>query len=135
MTTATAAIAQHLNVTESIIAKVEEWAHVLFVRFIGRRPRFVSKKVVEMDNAHIAGFKTEIESKKARLAEATTEAKQARLGKVVARMESELVWMTKLPEAVFARLGKATTSASLVDDLRFAVCEYELATGNLLPRP
>ena len=47
MTTATAAIASHLNIAESIIASVEEWAHVLFVRFIGRRPRFVSKKVVE----------------------------------------------------------------------------------------
>lgn len=45
MTTATAAIAQHLNVAETIIASVEEWAHVLFVRFVGRRPRFVSKKV------------------------------------------------------------------------------------------
>jgi hypothetical protein len=49
MTTATAAIASHLNIAETIIASVEEWAHVLFVRFIGRRPRFVSKKVVEMD--------------------------------------------------------------------------------------
>ena len=45
MTTAATAIAQHLNVAESLIAKIEEWAHVLFVRFIGRRPRFVSKKV------------------------------------------------------------------------------------------
>ena len=43
-----AAIANHLNVAESIIAAVEEWAHVLFVRFIGRRPRFVSKRVIDM---------------------------------------------------------------------------------------
>jgi len=49
MTTATAAIANHLSIAESIIASVEEWAHVLFVRFIGRRPRFVSKKVVEVE--------------------------------------------------------------------------------------
>jgi hypothetical protein len=48
MTTATAQIANHLNIAESVIASVEEWAHVLFVRFIGRRPRFVSKKVVEV---------------------------------------------------------------------------------------
>jgi hypothetical protein len=48
MTTATAAIANHLNIAEAIIASVEEWAHVLFVRFVGRRPRFVSKKVVKM---------------------------------------------------------------------------------------
>lgn len=48
MTTATAAIANHLNIAEGIIASVEEWAHVLFVRFIGRRPRFVSKKVMKV---------------------------------------------------------------------------------------
>lgn len=48
MTTATAAIANHLNIAEAIITEVQEWAHVLFVRFVGRRPRFVSKKVVEV---------------------------------------------------------------------------------------
>jgi hypothetical protein len=47
MTTATAAIANHLNIAEDIITEVQEWVHVLFVRFVGRRPRFVSKKVVE----------------------------------------------------------------------------------------
>ena len=47
MTTATAAIASHLNIAETIIAEVQEWAHVLFVWFVGRRPRFVSKKVME----------------------------------------------------------------------------------------
>jgi hypothetical protein len=50
MTTATAAIANHLNIAESIISSVEEWAHVLFVRFVGRRPRFVSKKVTKMES-------------------------------------------------------------------------------------
>lgn len=45
MTTATAQIASHLNIAETIIATVEEWAHVLFVRFTIGRPRFVSKKV------------------------------------------------------------------------------------------
>lgn len=43
----TAAIAQHLNITESAIVRIEEWANVLFVvcRRIGAR--FVSKKIVE----------------------------------------------------------------------------------------
>lgn len=50
MTTAITAIANHLNIAEAIIASVEEWAHVLFVRFIGRRPRFVSKKIIVEDN-------------------------------------------------------------------------------------
>lgn len=40
-----AAIAQHLNIPESMIASIEEWAHVLFVRFISGRTRFVFKKV------------------------------------------------------------------------------------------
>lgn len=44
----TAAIAQHLNIAESAIVRIEEWAKVLFVvcRRIGAR--FVSKKVVDM---------------------------------------------------------------------------------------
>jgi|GEM_PF-3347113 len=45
-----AAIAQHLNIAEQAIAKVEEWAHVLFVRFTSGRPQFVSKKVVKMES-------------------------------------------------------------------------------------
>lgn len=48
-TAAITAIANHLNIAESIIASIEEWAHVLFVRFIGRRPRFVSKKIIVED--------------------------------------------------------------------------------------
>ena len=42
-------IAQHLNILESAIAQVEEWANVLFVRFIKGSPRFVSKKVKEKE--------------------------------------------------------------------------------------
>lgn len=48
MTTATA-IANHLNIVESAIAQVEEWASVLFVRFVKGSPRFVSKKVKEQE--------------------------------------------------------------------------------------
>lgn len=50
MTTANAQIAQHLNIVESAIKEVQEWAHVLFVKFVSGRPRFVSKKVVKQEN-------------------------------------------------------------------------------------
>lgn len=43
-----AAIATKLNVLESAIVRVEEWAHVLFVVVKGLGARFVSKKVVEL---------------------------------------------------------------------------------------
>lgn len=43
-----AAIATKLNVLESAIIRVEEWAHVLFVVVKGLGARFVSKKVVEL---------------------------------------------------------------------------------------
>jgi len=39
------AIAQHLNIAESAITRVEEWASVLFVVVRGLGARFVSKKV------------------------------------------------------------------------------------------
>ena len=39
------AIANHLNILESAIVRVEEWAHVLFVVAAGIGGRFVSKKV------------------------------------------------------------------------------------------
>jgi len=41
-----AQIAQHLNVAESAITRVEEWVNVLFVVVKGLGARFVSKKVV-----------------------------------------------------------------------------------------
>lgn len=44
--TNTAAIATKLNVIESAIVRVEEWANVLFVVVKGLGARFVSKKVV-----------------------------------------------------------------------------------------
>jgi hypothetical protein len=47
MNAATAAIAKHLNVAESAIVRVEEWATVLFAVVKGIGARFVSKKVVE----------------------------------------------------------------------------------------
>lgn len=43
-----AQIASHLNVAESAILRVEEWAHVLFAVVKGLGARFVSKKVVEV---------------------------------------------------------------------------------------
>jgi hypothetical protein len=45
--TNTAAIATKLNVLESAIVRVEEWANVMFVVVKGLGARFVSKKVVE----------------------------------------------------------------------------------------
>lgn len=42
-----AAIANHLNVAESAIVRVEEWATVLFAVVKGIGARFVSKKIVE----------------------------------------------------------------------------------------
>lgn len=42
------AVASHLNVAESLITEVQEWAHVLWVRFTSGRPQFVSKKVKMM---------------------------------------------------------------------------------------
>jgi hypothetical protein len=46
MTTA-AAIANHLQIAADLITEIQEWASVLWVRIMGRRPRFVSKKVTE----------------------------------------------------------------------------------------
>jgi hypothetical protein len=42
--TTTAAIATKLNVLESAIVRIEEWAHVMFVVVKGLGARFVSKK-------------------------------------------------------------------------------------------
>lgn len=41
------AVANHLNIAESLISEIQEWASVLWVRFVSGRPRFVSKKVVK----------------------------------------------------------------------------------------
>lgn len=42
------AIAQHLNILESAIVRIEEWAKVLFVVVRGVGGRFVSKKVAKV---------------------------------------------------------------------------------------
>ena len=42
-----AQIAQHLNIAESAILEIQEWARVLWVRVRGIGARFVSKKVVK----------------------------------------------------------------------------------------
>lgn len=44
-----AAIAQHLNILESAIVRVEEWSKVLFVVAKGIGARFVSKKVKQVE--------------------------------------------------------------------------------------
>lgn len=44
-----AAIAQHLNIAESAIIRIEEWANVLFVVCRKLGARFVSKKVLKME--------------------------------------------------------------------------------------
>jgi hypothetical protein len=52
--TNTAAIATKLNVLESAIVRVEEWANVLFCVVKGLGARFVSKKVVEVKKLNLA---------------------------------------------------------------------------------
>lgn len=52
--TNTAAIATKLNVLESAIVRIEEWASVMFVIVKGLGARFVSKKVVEVEMAATA---------------------------------------------------------------------------------
>lgn len=44
-----AAIAQHLNVTESAIVRVEEWSNVLFAVIKGIGGRFISKRIAKME--------------------------------------------------------------------------------------
>jgi hypothetical protein len=44
-----AVIAQHLNVAESAIVRVEEWANVIFAVVRGLGARFVSKRVTKME--------------------------------------------------------------------------------------
>lgn len=45
---AVTAIAKHLNVLESAIVRVEEWANVMFAVVRGVGARFVSKRVVKV---------------------------------------------------------------------------------------
>jgi hypothetical protein len=47
------AIAQHLNIAESAIVRVEEWANVMFAVVRGLGARFVSKKVVKKMSGNI----------------------------------------------------------------------------------
>lgn len=57
MNTATAAIANHLNVAASAIVEVQEWARVLWVRVKGLGARFVSKKVAAVDSVTYKNIK------------------------------------------------------------------------------
>jgi hypothetical protein len=45
----TTAIAQHLNIASQAIIEIQEWAQVIWVKFVGGC-RFVSKKVIKMSN-------------------------------------------------------------------------------------
>lgn len=54
------AIAQHLNVTEEAILRVEEWASVIFTVVRGLGARFVSKKVVKMDLPKLEGTEKQV---------------------------------------------------------------------------
>ena len=57
----TTAIAQHLNVLESAITEVQEWARVLWVRVKGIGCRFVSKKVVKVVEVKMFDLEAELE--------------------------------------------------------------------------
>jgi hypothetical protein len=43
-------VSEFLKVSQELITEVREWANVLWVRVQGLRPRFVSKKVIKMEN-------------------------------------------------------------------------------------
>jgi hypothetical protein len=43
-------VSEFLNVAQELVTEVREWASVLWVRVTGFRPRFVSKKVIKMEN-------------------------------------------------------------------------------------
>lgn len=60
---ATTAIANHLNIAESMISEIQEWAKVLWVRFVSGRPRFVSKKVVKVMPLSFDSFRESVASK------------------------------------------------------------------------
>lgn len=54
------AIAAHLNIVESAIIKIEEWANVLFVVVKGVGARFVSKKIAKkMENTTLCTWTLE----------------------------------------------------------------------------
>lgn len=54
-----AAVAQHLNIAESAIVRIEEWANVLFVVCRKLGARFVSKKVMGINNEKLSELGSE----------------------------------------------------------------------------
>ena len=56
------AIANHLNIASEAIIKIEEWANVLWVKFVGGC-RFVSKKVIKMQNVDTAKASPNVQAK------------------------------------------------------------------------
>lgn len=56
----TTTVASHLNIAESLIRSIEEWANVLFVRFVSGSPRFVSKKALKKEMPALEGSEKQI---------------------------------------------------------------------------
>lgn len=103
-----AAIATKLNVLESAIVRVEEWASVMFVVVKGLGARFVSKKVVEIKMKATA--KRIVGGVKLMAAD----------GKTYYNIDDCWKFERKIPECIHARsMSKAEIEAlkSLVDEL------------------
>lgn len=80
-----AQVAQHLNVAESAILEIQEWARVLWVRVRGIGARFVSKKVVKVDK---------IQEKRQQMA--------TKLQKMAAKLEASDFWIFEEDESRFS---------------------------------
>jgi hypothetical protein len=100
MNTATAAIANHLNVAASAIVEVQEWARVLWVRVRGIGARFVSKRIAEVKP--VFNLEEELERR-----EKETEANAAKAEAMVSEI------MDSLPQwaADSAQYGKLFSAA------------------------
>lgn len=114
------AIAQHLNVTESAILEVQEWARVLWVRVRGIGARFVSKKVVKTMSSLINRSASE---KQANYAQSILDRVNSQIEKMIAKLEGSDFFLFE-PEPgteqafakyVYKRLGVDTQS--IIDSL------------------
>ena len=92
MTSTTSQIAQHLNVLESAVIRVEEWAHVMFAVVKGIGARFVSKKIIVKMNTPIkAALISKMSTVIAQVEEAPTAYKNAAIAlikKAIAQVEA-----------------------------------------------
>lgn len=140
MNTATAAIANHLQIAADLIQEIQEWATVLWVRLQGMRPRFVSKKVTEekMSNLQPKPIQVFIEAMEAKKVEiesgvGNVERKQ----KVLSRMEGELRFLQSLPAVIFTAYwpNHGIRASQVIETANGAAREYELHhEGELLSR-